>query len=198
MLTIAWDVDDVLNNLMHDWFKIEWLPKHPECSISYNEIKKNPPHEILAVTEKEYLKSLDFFRLSNFGQHLDPVPEVLEWFEDCGHDYHHIALTATPLHAAPFSAKWVLKHFGKWIRSFNFVPSRRDEYSIINFHKTKKDFLLWWGKTDIFLDDNPTNILAVRSIGIKTLLLPRPWNKSKLSISQTLKTLANLSQENIF
>jgi len=194
MLTIAWDVDDVLNNLMHDWLINEWLPKHPKCSISYNEITKNPPLEILAITEKEYIKSLDSFRLSIQGQNLNPVPEVLEWFNNFGHKYHHIALTATPLDTAPLSAKWVIKHFGKWIRSFNFVPSHRIQHMTFNYHKNKIDYLSWWGHADILVEDNPETVLAAQSIGIRTLLIPRPWNESTHTIKDALKSLSNSFQ----
>ena len=37
MLTIVWDVDDVLNDLMHAWFKHSWLADHPDGKIRYED-----------------------------------------------------------------------------------------------------------------------------------------------------------------
>ena len=47
MLTIVWDVDDVLNDLMAVWFRDAWLPKHAACPVRYEEITENPPHRVL-------------------------------------------------------------------------------------------------------------------------------------------------------
>ncbi len=61
MKTIVWDVDDVLNNLMGDWFK-KWRSLHPACTLSYDNISGNPPHELLDINVDEYKHSLDTFR----------------------------------------------------------------------------------------------------------------------------------------
>ena len=44
MLTLAWDVDDVLNDLMQVWLEEAWLPAHPECNVTYRDLTSNPPH----------------------------------------------------------------------------------------------------------------------------------------------------------
>ena len=61
MLTLAWDVDDVLNNLMQVWLEEAWLPVHPECSVTYRELTANPPHREIGASLDEYLASLDDF-----------------------------------------------------------------------------------------------------------------------------------------
>ena len=48
MVTIAWDVDDVLNDLMRHWFKSTWKTTHPECKVIYEDLSENPPRQILA------------------------------------------------------------------------------------------------------------------------------------------------------
>ncbi len=191
MRTIVWDVDDVLNDLMKLWFEKAWLSEHPECHLTYKSISENPPHKLLSVSLNDYLDSLDKFRfiLSQGVIKMDPIPAVVEWFQIHGYKFRHIALTSVPIQFAPFSASWVLKHFGHWIRSFHFVPSRRANEKVFSYDSDKADYLKWWGKADLFIDDNPSNVEAVNKIGIHNILMPRPWNKNTMSISDTLNSI---------
>ena len=175
MLTIAWDVDDVLNDLMRSWFSEAWLPAHPACALRYEELRANPPAALLGVSGEEYLDSLDRFREARYAE-LAPLPEAEAWFERNGDRYRHIALTGVPLAAAPLSAAWVMRHFGRWMRSFHFVPSPRAGQAIPAYDASKRDFLRWWGKADALVDDSPANVDAAREAGVRALLMPRPWN----------------------
>jgi len=145
VLTIVWDVDDVLNDLMHQWFRLAWMLEHPECSIEYSGLNENPPFTVLGVTCAEYLASIDLFRATEAGIHLAPNPELLEWFSKYGDKFRHIALTARPLETAPDVAAWVMRHFGAWIRCFGVVPSRPTE-GVPEYDKSKGEFLRWLGK----------------------------------------------------
>ena len=191
MRTIIWDVDDVLNDLMKLWFDKSWLSEYPDCHLTYESISENPPHNILSVSLKDYLDSLDKFRMkiSKGVEHLNPHHDVLEWFQQHGHKFRHVALTAVPINFASFSASWVLEHFGQWIRSFNFIPSKRTGEKSFIYDSTKADYLKWWGWADVFIDDNPTNVDAVSSIGVHAMLMPQPWNSSKMSIAESLNSI---------
>lgn len=195
MKTIAWDVDDVLNNLMQTWFEHHWMSSHPECPISYDQISENPPHALLGVSISEYLDSLDEFRLSKIAREMHPLLEVLAWFHQYGEHFRHIALTATPLRAAPTSVAWVIRHFGWWIRSFHVVPSPRKGEQIPVYDQSKEDFLRWYGKVDILADDNPLSVAVAQAIGIQAILIPRPWNQSQLTLPETLNTLTDLAEK---
>jgi hypothetical protein len=195
VLTIAWDVDDVLNDLMRAWFEREWLPGHPDCTVRYAAITENPPEILLGVARSDYLESLDRFRLSDAAHLLEPVPEVMDWFRHQGHRYRHMALTATPLRSAHITAEWVIRHYGNWIRSFHFVPSVREDLPALPYDRTKADFFRWWGKVDLFIDDNLTHIEAARKAGIKTLTMPRPWNREANTISGMLNSLTQLAEQ---
>jgi len=192
MLTLAWDVDDVLNDLMHLWFEKQWLPAHPDCAIKYDDLTENPPHRILEVSINEYLSSLDSFRLSKQYQEMNPVIEIKKWLIKYGSRFRHIALTTVPLHAASASSSWVFKHFGEWIRTFHVVPSKRTGQEISEYDSTKAEFLKWIGKVDIIVDDNELNIKDAEIMGIKGILMPRPWNKGKNAIARSLESLKNL------
>lgn len=196
MKTIIWDVDDVLNDLMRDWFVRSWLPSHPGALPAYPGISENPPDRILGCERADYLRSLDEFRQTDFAG-LSPDPDVAKWFGSHGHLCRHLALTAVPLSAAPASAAWVLQHFGRWIRSFNVVPSpRENDGSPPAYFKTKKDFLGWLGQPDVILvDDSEAHISEARSIGITGFLMPRPWNSNPETIPQTLDRLTSLLRE---
>jgi len=189
MQTIVWDVDDVLNDLMRAWYDQAWFPAHPQCALRYEELTENPPHRLLGIRPDEYLASLDVFRASKTGRTLPPIPEVVEWFRRHGHRCRHAVLTSTPLKFAPESAAWVLTHYGNWVRSFGFVPSKREAVCSLVYDLTKVDHLRWWGRADLLIDDNPGNVDSARQMGIKALLMPRPWNKSPMSMAEMLSSL---------
>ncbi len=190
MKTIIWDVDDVLNDLMRIWFETYWLPDHPKCQLNYNQISENPPYRLLGIGLKEYLISLDSFRHLHAAS-LNPLPAVLTWFGRYGDLFRHAALTAAPLFAAEISAGWVMKHFGLWIRSFNFVPSRREGKNLPLYNRNKGEFLRWWAKSAILVDDSLENTDAAAQQGFDAILMPRPWNKSNLTERETLEFLAS-------
>lgn len=191
MITIAWDIDDVLNDLMRCWFKEKWLPVHQECKKTYEDLKENPPHKVLGASLHEYLKSLDEYRLSEQYPQMRPVQDIMEWFLQFGRNFRHIALTAVPITASPISAQWVIKNFGRWIRTFHFVPSKRSQEDIPEYERDKADFLQWFGKVDVLIDDNPENIKSAERVGIKGILVPQPWNGQFLTTTEVLNTLLN-------
>lgn len=189
MKTIVWDVDDVLNGLMRCWFEKWWIPVHPDCSLNYEEISENPPCCLLGISEFDYLNSLDDFRMSEIANSMEPIPEIVEWFNENGKHFRHIALTARSIGTVPSAASWVFRHFGKWIRTFHFIPASRPGQDIPNYDKSKKDYFLWRENVDIFVDDNEENIKDAQSLGIKGVLVPQPWNKSNFTIKEALGLL---------
>ena len=176
MLTIAWDVDDVLNDLTARWFE-RWRAAHPDCHVGYDGLRENPPEALLGVSKADYLDSLDQFRRAAAASPLRPRPELLEWFERTGGGHRHVALSAVPLEFAHLSAAWVTANFGKWIRSFNFVPSfRAAAGDLPDYFASKRDFLQWFGKVDLLVEDSGRNAAEAQGLGIKAVLFPQPWN----------------------
>jgi hypothetical protein len=102
---------------------------------------------------------------------------VLRWFAQYGDRAHHVALTAVPRACAHISASWVMRHFGSWIRTFAFVPSARGA-RVPGPHATKADYIQWWGRGDIFVDDREDNARAARDLGLTAIVVPQPWNRS--------------------
>jgi 5'(3')-deoxyribonucleotidase len=189
MRTIVWDVDDVLNDLMRSWFKYGLAKScRRKSGLKYDGLTQNHPHLLLGMTKREYLRSLDVFRNSPKGAAMRPNPDVLNWFRSYGKLARHVALTSRPLHTVPGLAEWVFRHFGEWIRTFAFVPTR-SEKAIPFYDKDKHEYLKWLGKADMLIDDSPENIQNANSLRVKTLLYPRPWNKSRLTVSQLLGLL---------
>ncbi|MDA8078182.1 MAG: hypothetical protein M0Z79_04505 [Nitrospiraceae bacterium] len=191
MRTIAWDVDDVLNDLMASWFR-QWKQDNKNCKASYGDLMENPPDRILGMNMQQYLASLDEFRLSVRYQELSPVKEVMEWFRKHGSRYRHIALTAVPHKAAAASAQWVFRNFGTWIRTFHFVPSKRPDSDIPVYDEDKAAFMRWIGRVDLFIDDNQDHVAAAGGAGVRSLLFPRPWNRGAGSVAALLRELENL------
>ena len=174
---VIWDVDDVLNELMREWFEDWWRPGHPECVHVYADIASNPPHQVLGISEETYLTSLDAFREARFAK-LVPRAEVLAWFAEHGHRAHHVALSAPPETFAHVSAAWVIKHFGQWIRTYAFVPARRGRAHVADPQVAKRDYLEWLGRGDVFIDDREANVEGARSLGMKGIVVPQPWSPS--------------------
>lgn len=191
MKVIMWDVDDVLNDLMGEWFRSSWQKTHPECPLEYSMITRNPPHELLGVPREEYLSSLDVFRQNCF-KNLKPIPEMQEWFSLHGHKAQHIVVTSVPLKAAHCSAEWVFTHFGRWIRSFNIVPSPRAGDATETGATTKAEFIRSFSKIDIVMEDSPETLRSMEKLGIKTVTVPRPWNQSSGVTSDALALLSSL------
>ena len=189
MKTLAWDVDDVLNSLMSVWFEEFITNSQREIKIGYDQLSENPPLKLLGITMKQYHVSLDEFRLSGRYERLEPNGEILNWFNVYGHCCRHLALTAVPLAAAPISSAWVLKHFGKWIRTFHFVPSKRSEEAIPVYDRSKVDFIDRHGNIDILIDDNFEHIEQAAQIGLQGILITQPWNAGKIDMSDNLAYL---------
>lgn len=173
--TIVWDVDDVLNSLMRDWFEQAWLPAHPECAVQYEDLGENPPHRILGVEREEYLASADAFRASEAARRMQPNTLVLEWMREHGAGFRHVALTARPLETTPHVAEWMFRHFGTWIRCFGVVPSRA-EPGLPEYHRNKGEWLAWLGGADLLVDDSLENVRLAEALGIRAMVWPQPWN----------------------
>ena len=193
MLTIVWDVDDVLNDLMEQWFHRGWKREHPECRTEYRELSANPPYAALGVTREEYLASMDAFRRSDAAAQLTPNAEVLGWLEEQGAKARHIALTSRPLETAPDVAAWVMRHFGRWVRCFGVVPSRPPESAPV-YDRSKGEYLRWLGKGDVLVDDTRENLDAAREIGIEVLVWPQPWNGSQKTTTMVLRELKEMAE----
>ena len=194
-MTIAWDIDDVLNNLMQAWLVEAWKPCHPECTLSYSQITENPPHRLLGVRESDYHSSLDTFRLSDEARALKPNRLIAEWLRTSGAEYHHVALTARPLESTPQAAEWTFRHFREHIRTFAVVPSRlcADQPG---FHLNKSDFMRWFGNVHILVDDSEENVFAARKVGVHGVLYPQPWNSETSTIQRVLESLNQFVEAN--
>jgi hypothetical protein len=193
MLTIVWDVDDVLNDLMYQWFHLGWKREHMGCAKEYSDLSENPPHDALGTTREEYLASMDAFRRSEAGVKLTPNAEVLGWFAAHGSRCRHIALTARPLETAPDVAHWVMRHFGTWIRCFGVVPTRNVE-GVPLYDRGKGDYLRWLGKGDVLVDDARDNLKQAAEMGMKSFAWPQPWNDSRMTTAEILGELQALAE----
>ena len=64
---MAWDIDDVLNELMRNWLEQEWLYRNPASVLTYQQLLSNPPHQICRVS------------LSNTRPHLTSFAKTGIW-----------------------------------------------------------------------------------------------------------------------
>jgi hypothetical protein len=162
MLTIAWDIDDVLNELMLTWFTEVWKAEHPDSRLGYSDVSENPPDRVLGISRGDYLNSLDRFRASESARNMPPNRLVLEWLNSFGDSYRHIALTARPLESTPHAAEWLFRYA-------DGVPL---------YDRDKPEYLSWLGKADILVDDSEENIRGAERLGLRGVLYPQPWNRA--------------------
>lgn len=189
MKLIAWDVDDTLNDLMREWLEKWFLPRNRRCRAAYSGLRDNPPHKALGISLDAYLRSYDEFRLSAVYDELPPSPEALAWFRRSGSRYRHIAVTAVPLAAAHRSAGWIYRHFGRWIRTFHIVPSPRKGQALPRYEATKAGFLKSIGGCGLFVDDSPRNVRQAAAAGLRSALVPRPWNRAPGTPAEFFRSL---------
>jgi hypothetical protein len=185
-------VDDVLNNLTEAWLQ-KWRLAHPECQITYPELVANPPNAVVGIGRLEYLESLDRIRCSGAeSELLSPHPEVLAWMNREGHLHRHMALTARPGHAVAHAASWVMTHFGKWIRTFAFVPIRQPaDWPVYEINKA--EYLSAMEIRGLLIDDslhNVNEVLALNSPHLTAWAFPQPWNDSNQSVENILSELS--------
>jgi hypothetical protein len=155
-------------------------------------LKANPPDAVLGISREEYLRSLDEFRKTQRAREMQPNQVVLQWLQQHGHKFRHLALTARPLGTAPDVAEWVLRHFGAWIRCIGIVHTRENDQFPV-YDRTKAEFLEWIKCGDIMIDDSAENTRQAQSRGLKTLLYPQPWNDSTLSVQGVLDELTKMA-----
>lgn len=188
MITIIWDVDDVLNRLMYCWLD-DWK-QSSRTNIQYKELTENPPHNLLNVSLQEYLSNLDKYRNSDYGKNVLVNKNILNWFNAYGNNYMHIACTARPVETMPNQAWWVFTYYGRWIHTVHMAKTGRDV--IGNHHAvTKADFISWINKDVLFIDDSEENVSAVSETGVETMLYPQPWNGSAHSGQEFIEQLNN-------
>ena len=114
----------------------------------------------------------------------------MDWFEQYGNNFHHIALTSVPRKFSYLSAYWIAKYFGNWIRSINFVYSKRGDDNNFQYFKNRGEFLQWFGYVDIYIDDNEKNLEESKELNpeLICLCLKQSWNNG-MKIDEILKKL---------
>jgi hypothetical protein len=176
---------------MYSWFHEYQETYNPTSTLKYQELSQNPPHEIIGITLKEYLCSLDEFRDSEKGRSLTPNKQVLNWLTKDGAKYRHVGLTARSKQTIPALAEWTFHHFGDWIRTLSFIPANREGESLPVYDKSKTDFLKWLEKADFYVDDLSENVKEAEEIGITAFLFPQPWNNGQLATREILSKISD-------
>lgn len=187
--TVVWDVDDVLNSLTAAWLEQAWAPAHSRANVAYADLRENPPDGILGMDRAAYLASLDAFRLGGGYAAMPPNSAITEWLGNNGERCHHVALTATPLRAAPSSAAWVLRHFGAWIREVAVIPSDRPGELLPRFDTDKGAWIARHRGPIVLVDDSEPNLASARTAGAAAIAWPQPWNGSAGAAAQALAQL---------
>lgn len=187
MLNIAIDIDDTLNNLMQVWLLHYNLQRG--TLFKFEDLKVNPPHEILGITKKDYINNLDKFKI-NYYNKVIVNKKFWWWFDINGTKANFIAITSTSMETVSESSKWLFNCFGEWIRNYVVIPNHTDKYHEYKYFQSKAQWMDWFGKVDIYIDDNEKSIKQVNEIcpKVKTICIKQPWN-SGLETKRVLEIL---------
>ena len=190
---LIWDIDDVLNTLMQQYVACG-LPENAK-KLSYDELTENPPHRLLGISKEDYLFSLDRVRAGRFYD-LPPRPEVMAFFDECGHLFDHIVLSAVPVRFMEKSSAWVLHYFGEWIQSCLFIPSHRPDRNVKSqLFASKAEAVKFFGSWAVLIDDSVKNVEETLFSGGRAVYFPAPWNRERnTSIDMFLKSLKELEK----
>ena len=194
MQTIAWDVDDVLNDLMRVWLDLWWVPSNPQPQVRSAARGKNPPHDLVGTTLMEYQSSLDSFRLWVFFRRMEPIADVRSW--------SHLPRRPVSSHRIDRRPAPLTTGLGgvgdpslrALIRGFHFVPSLRHGEDLPTYDLTKGEYFRRVAHVDVIIDDNRDHVDDARRSGLKAVLFPRPWNRCKSTVPEALDELAKLAE----
>lgn len=191
-LLVAWDVDDVLNDLTLRW--ADWAG----FSISMLAPPTGDPSSWISsqgINHNEYLASLDHFRDSEYPG-LEPNEAVLDVLRGWPRwRTTHIALSATPLFAQAIVASWTMRHFGHWLRAIWFCPSPRTTDPRGTTQHSKGDVLNGFRNSTLLVDDSVSNLESAQATS-RVVLYPRPWNtfQPTTTSSEYLTSLLQLDE----
>ena len=73
----------------------------------------------------------------------------------------------------------MVRHFGRWIRGFHFIPSARPGCDAPTYDQTKGDALARIGPGALLVDDSPHNVDGALDRGVEASLFPAPWNSQR-------------------
>jgi hypothetical protein len=183
-----WDIDDVLNDLTA--LCVSTTAQALKPGIRLEDLQNNPPLAELGCTLDEYRQILDDCR-DRYLYEVPPRKEVLAFFQQYGDRFRSLTLSSAPMHMAPRSAEWVLRHFGSWLQGTLFVPSPRKNITIESqlFHSKAEAVI---ARDGILIDDMQKNVDSVRAAGKKAFCFPAPWNENRnMSIEEFLTKLSN-------
>jgi len=196
MVIVAWDVDDVLSELVREWIRF----KQP--AVKYEDIVCELPDLRwgYAGTQAEFLAELDDVK-QNHHHEFRPCAAVLDWFRTTGHLAEHVAITSAPRFLMPVMSEWVFRMYGEWIYTVHCMPSKRPNvedhpYFIGN---SKGRFLRdhYFNQRPVLLiDDLSHNIQSAHDHGIPCVTFPQPWNGSKESVGAALERVTHWVTQN--
>lgn len=170
-VTIAWDVDDVLNELTRSWAETAGLGDRFKDGQG-----RDPGAYVnsLGFPPSDYLISLDEFRANCYGS-LEPNSLTHAWFVQHGSRCDHVVVSRTPLKASSIMRAWVLDHFGRWITNVIVTPSWRSTDPSGTLYPSKGDIMQSIRKPAVLVDDTEANLVEARRT-CHVVTFAQPWN----------------------
>ena len=180
MKTIAWDVDDVLNECMRTWLKPRGCPPI--------RAGRSPTRKSWRI--RRAASSAARGGISRLARRVPPVgpPGRCSRFRrscigssstarSCG------TWPSAPCHCRrPISAAWVFCHFGRWIRSFHFFPRRTRANPALR--SLERRGVATMGN-DRRVGGRQSRQFGLRqTFGNRTFCFPRPWNQGPRASSR--------------
>lgn len=151
-MKIGIDLDNVLNNLNHEWIKT--YKKYNNDNITIDDIKCWDIHRHVKIGREIY----SYLDLTFATVELQPLKNAIEVTQRLSKHYDLFVVTASSPKHLQTKVNWVNKYFPH-IPKDNFITAYRKD--LIN--------------TDVLIDDAPHNIINFPNTAI---VLDYPWNRS--------------------
>ncbi len=168
---MAWDVDDVLNDLSAAWASHEGLDWKSARGGSPKEMASS-----LGIPEDEYLASLDRFRREEY-RFLSPNPFIRDWLSQAAGSVRSVAITRTPIRTAGQVSRWVFETYGHLIQGYFVALSPRREDPVNTTYESKADVVRRIVGVVALVDDQPANFSDL-PVTCAALEYPRAWNSA--------------------
>lgn len=172
-MKIGVDLDEVLTEYVKNF--IIFHNQNYGTKLNFEDIKKYFFYELLGISfEEDIGRQYKFFETDLFKQ-IQPVSGAVNGVDKLKNNFEMVIITARPNEIKDKSINWIEKYFPDIFSQIIFT----NKHSLNNDLKREKhDICLELG-VNLIIEDSLATAEKCASIGIKVLLLDKPWNQAE-------------------
>lgn len=173
LMKIGVDLDEVLTEYVKNF--IAFHNQNYGTKLNFKDIKKYLFYELLGISVEEDLKrQYKFFETDLFKQ-IRPVNGAIKGVDKLNNNFEMIIITARPNEIKDKTVKWIEGYFPDIFSQIIFT----NKHSLNNDLKREKHDICLGIGVNLIIEDSLTTAEKCASMGIRVLLLDRPWNQAE-------------------